>query len=237
MCIPYLRAGQTATAVSAVTNSGGLFEVTTATAHGLSTGMNVSLWGIVGNSAANNTWTITVIDPTHFTLNGSAFSGVYVSGGLVGGSGGAGNASGISRCFFGWMDWTDNGGGGYTSTWRNQPGTLQGFYCINEFSYGMNTGGGGGEVGRLIVPRPDSQNVAATAYYNWGGFANSSEALFGWPGTAIGAAFRGVGELWGALVVCDSIPMDATNIGYLGHNWINQTNFGTFASLWLATTP
>lgn len=236
MCIPYLRAGQTATAIGNVSNSSGLIEITTSTAHGLTTGMNVSLWGIGGSTLANGTWVVTVIDSTHFTLNGSTFSGSYTSGGLVGGSGGAGNASGISRCFFGWMDWTDNGGGGHTITWRNQPGTLQGFYCINEFNYGMNTGGGGGEVGRLLFPRPDVQNVAETTYQNWGGFSNSSEALFGWPGTAINAAFRAVGELWGALVVTDTIPMDATNIGYLGHNWINQTNNATYGSLWLATT-
>jgi hypothetical protein len=49
--------------------------------HNLQTGMKVTISGVVGNTAANGTWTITVIDPNTFSLNGSAGNGAYTSGG------------------------------------------------------------------------------------------------------------------------------------------------------------
>jgi len=73
-------------------------------------------------------------------------------------------------------------------------------------------------------------------YYGWGGFADSEEARFGAPATSLSAAYRSIGQFWGALIVVDSVPMDDTNTGYLGHNWINQTDFDGVGSLWLATT-
>lgn len=36
-----------------------------------------------GNTAANGTWNVTVIDPNNFTLNGSAGNGAYTSGGFA----------------------------------------------------------------------------------------------------------------------------------------------------------
>lgn len=50
-------------------------------AHGLTTGDVVTVVGVTGNTAANGTWVITVIDPDNFTLNGSVGNGAYVSGG------------------------------------------------------------------------------------------------------------------------------------------------------------
>jgi hypothetical protein len=49
----------------------------------MSTGMKVRIQGVLGNSAANGYWTITVVDGSHFSLNGSSGSGVYASGGIV----------------------------------------------------------------------------------------------------------------------------------------------------------
>ena len=46
----------------------------------LVTGQSYSLWQILGNTAANGTWpTITVIDDTHFTLDGSTGNGAYTA--------------------------------------------------------------------------------------------------------------------------------------------------------------
>jgi hypothetical protein len=233
MCVPYLRAGQIAPAVSAVTNNSGLFEITTATAHGLTTGMNVSIWGVTGMPTLDGTWTITVIDSTHFTLNGSTFAGTYGGGGLVGGSGGAGNAGGISRCFFGWTDFIDTVTVGYQSTWRNLTGAQAGFVCVNEFNYGFNSQVGPERTRQIALIF--TQPTPIQSYYNWGGYANSQEALVGWYAVSITGAFRGIGQFWGALIAGDSIPMDDVNIGYLGHNWINQTNFDGVGALWLAT--
>jgi hypothetical protein len=49
--------------------------------HGLSTGTRVTITGVTGNTAANGTWTVTVIDGNNFTLNSSVGNGAYVSGG------------------------------------------------------------------------------------------------------------------------------------------------------------
>lgn len=62
-------------------------SIGTATAHGLATGTNVSIAGVLGNTAANGTWTIAVTDPTHFTLNGSSGNGNYTGGGAITGGG------------------------------------------------------------------------------------------------------------------------------------------------------
>jgi hypothetical protein len=55
--------------------------VVTSAAHGLSTGTRVTIAGVTGNTAANGTWTITVLDANTFSLNGSTGNGAYVSGG------------------------------------------------------------------------------------------------------------------------------------------------------------
>lgn len=71
--------------VSSVTNSGGLYEITTSTAHLFTTNDTVVVQGTTGSGgfAADGTWVITVVDATHFTLNGSSFTGGYTSGGTA----------------------------------------------------------------------------------------------------------------------------------------------------------
>ena len=58
-------------------------SVGTAAAHGLVTGQQVSITGVEGDTAANGTWTVTVADSTHFTLNGSTGNATYTGGGTV----------------------------------------------------------------------------------------------------------------------------------------------------------
>lgn len=72
----------TRTVTGAVT-SGGLIKLTTSVAHLFATGDTVTVASVGGVTAANGTWTITVVDSTHFTLDGSTFSGVYTSGGTA----------------------------------------------------------------------------------------------------------------------------------------------------------
>jgi hypothetical protein len=45
----------------------------------LVTGQLVTIIGITGNNNANGTWPITIVDTTHFSLNGSVGSGTYTS--------------------------------------------------------------------------------------------------------------------------------------------------------------
>lgn len=57
--------------------------LTTAVAHGLSTGATVTVAGVTGNTAANGSWTITSVSSTTFSLLGSTGNGSYVSGGTA----------------------------------------------------------------------------------------------------------------------------------------------------------
>ena len=57
--------------------------ITTAAPHGFQTGMHVSISGVLGNTAANGKFTITVTSPTSFTLDGSSGNGAWISGGIA----------------------------------------------------------------------------------------------------------------------------------------------------------
>jgi uncharacterized delta-60 repeat protein len=84
-----LIAGTTALAnelKGTITNAGtslttGNLIVITAPNHGLASGMQVTISGVQGDTAANGPWTITVLDANTFVLNGSANNGLYISGG------------------------------------------------------------------------------------------------------------------------------------------------------------
>jgi hypothetical protein len=67
-------------------NGSGLVRLTVASTSGFSTGQVKNVTQVTGTTEANGTWTITVIDPTHIDLQGSAFSHAYVSGGVIGGN-------------------------------------------------------------------------------------------------------------------------------------------------------
>lgn len=53
--------------------------VSTATAHGLSSGDAVRISGVQGNTGANGNWIITALSPTSFQLNGSTSTGAYTA--------------------------------------------------------------------------------------------------------------------------------------------------------------
>ena len=57
--------------------------VTTASPHGLQTGEQVTVSGVLGNTAANGVFTVTVTSASQLTLDGSAGNGVWTSGGTV----------------------------------------------------------------------------------------------------------------------------------------------------------
>jgi hypothetical protein len=74
-----------AIAVTSVANNGsGLIRITTGLSTTLATGQIVSISGVLGTVEANGrNWTVTVIDNTHFDLQGSTFTNAYTSGGAV----------------------------------------------------------------------------------------------------------------------------------------------------------
>jgi hypothetical protein len=69
-------------AVTGATNATPIVIATGAN-HGFITGAIITVASVGGNTAANGTWTITVVDPTHFSLNTSVGNGAYTSGGTA----------------------------------------------------------------------------------------------------------------------------------------------------------
>lgn len=51
--------------------------------HALTTGDSITILGVLGNTAANGTWTVTVTSTTAFSLNTSVGNAAYTSGGIV----------------------------------------------------------------------------------------------------------------------------------------------------------
>ena len=68
--------------ITAATNPG-IIQITTAEAHGFSSGNRVFVSGCLGNTAANGFWQIMVIDETRFMLLNSVANGDYTGGGRV----------------------------------------------------------------------------------------------------------------------------------------------------------
>lgn len=69
-------------AIASSTNASPI-RITTAAAHGLVTGDKININGHTTNTAANGTWTVTKVDSTKFTLDGSTGNGVGGADGVV----------------------------------------------------------------------------------------------------------------------------------------------------------
>lgn len=67
----------------AADNGSGLIRIEIASTANLATGDQVSITGVTGTTESNGTWMITVIDSTHFDLQGSTFEQAYSGGGTV----------------------------------------------------------------------------------------------------------------------------------------------------------
>jgi hypothetical protein len=72
-----------ATITGVANNGAGLCRVTTSAAHLFASFDVVSIYDVTGATEANGTWSILVIDATHFDLVGSGFTSAYVSGGTA----------------------------------------------------------------------------------------------------------------------------------------------------------
>lgn len=73
----------TSLTVTAASNTSPI-QVATSTPHGLTTGNSVTINGAGGNTAVNGSWSVTVVDTTNFTCNGSTGNGVWTTGGTAG---------------------------------------------------------------------------------------------------------------------------------------------------------
>jgi len=69
-------------AITGAVASAGLIKITAPT-NALSTGNQTQIFGVLGTTEANGTWTVTVVDANSFTLDGSVFTNAYTSGGTI----------------------------------------------------------------------------------------------------------------------------------------------------------
>jgi len=74
--------GATAISITGASNLSPI-TITTASPNLLLSGAQIGISGVQGNTNANGTFTITVVSPTSFTLNGSSGNGNWTSGGTV----------------------------------------------------------------------------------------------------------------------------------------------------------
>lgn len=81
LTVGFADAGVTPVPITAATNA--IPIQITAQGHGYVTGDVIAITGVLGNTAANGTWTMTRVDNNNLTLNGSTGNGTYTSGGTV----------------------------------------------------------------------------------------------------------------------------------------------------------
>jgi len=67
----------------AVNNGSGLIRLSMATTNGIISGQSVIVQMVNGVPNANGNWIVTVVSPTQIDLQGSSFTGFYISGGYV----------------------------------------------------------------------------------------------------------------------------------------------------------
>lgn len=146
--------------VSGATNASPIVVQTTAP-HGYATNNVVQITGVTGNTAANGTWRVTVIDSTHFSLTGSVGNGAYGGGGTsvdtsltpaftIPSDGDARNAASVNVAFEMLADRTQflaelvNNVQFQTQTFDSSSTYTTGPFQTKALVYGYGGGGGGG---------------------------------------------------------------------------------------------
>jgi hypothetical protein len=231
--VPYIRDLHAPLLITGATNASPI-EITTSTDHGYSTGADVFIADVQGNTAANGFWTITVTASNKFTLNSStgngtynSTTGTYYSGGVVG------DNSKIMRCLWGTGDYQ----GTHENSFRNDFSSGNGDYwvCLNQFHFKAQ--GSGNRSPFLVIPKHASDTTFSGGVVpEWGSKGSIVEPAIGMRINSTSGNWYRVGQLWAAFAHLEPMPMDRTNTGFDSHDWINITDGSSEArgSLWLA---
>lgn len=78
-----IQSGVTAQAITGATNASPIVLTIPTGTGGYSTNSVVYIAGVLGNTAANGSQTVTIADSTHLSLNGTTGNGAYSSGGII----------------------------------------------------------------------------------------------------------------------------------------------------------
>jgi len=184
--------------VTAATNASPI-QITTNFPHNFSTGDQVNVTGVVGNTAANGIWTVTVVDSTTFTLDGSTGNGGYTSGGTVArhlsgnlfpyvtGSSVTGTA--ISKLFSRFVTLGDNYSGFYDRvlfSTNSQAAPAYPFTGVNTFIINHTEVNPGISYDNYVA---DSMEVGKSFTFNVG-TANGNLYSIGFEGDGVGQVFK-----------------------------------------------
>ncbi len=217
--VPFLPEPVRPLEINAASNTSPI-EITTTSAHGLTTGQSVYITGVGGNTAANGSFAITSTSANSFTLDSSVGNGAYTSGGLVG------TSSRISKCFY--INGSDGTGALSTNGFRSDPFTSLSTSAISSYSgivlnasvlmnVGMNT--------PLVQP----------AAYPWrNNRCVITEPYFKSPRLETGVA-QTQAQIYGAAVIRGTpTPVRDTVFTMDGHSWVILGTGGTNSAMAIA---
>jgi hypothetical protein len=207
--------------VTGATNASPI-EITTNVAHGYSTGQQVLIAYVEGNTAANGTHTITSTGSTTFTLDGSTGSGTF-SG-----------SDGISMCAssgykevgefsFGYGPSVSGGLENFRDTMdMTDIGPL--FFNTTAFA----------AADCVMQPSQSRIHLLNTTTPAWWNDANLLEAPIIAVSVDLGVTYNYAGQLYNTAYLRQSIPMDQAVTDASGNNWLTLTDSyteGTFVAL------
>jgi hypothetical protein len=202
------------TVIQAVANSTPI-AITTATAHGLTSGDNVCVRG-TGLPGADINGVATVTGATTFTLNGTTQAGTSATG-VVGKIG-----SQVAEFCFCTMG---DGSVKFAASQLTADSTY--YWTLLNGSTGGGGGSSSGGTGVLAcvvgINAATDRGANPTLFYS--GQALTSEPLVG-SGNTAGGNFYIIGQMFSAIVVMQSLPMDQAG-SFDGHNWFNLTDSNT----------
>ena len=196
--VPFVPTLQQALIISSATNASPI-QCTTSTTNPFVTGDQVLIAGAVGNTAANGIFTITVIDTSNFTLNGSAGNGTYTANSAFVGDI-TSNAQTVEAI---WAQFTAIGGG---NNFRNSM-VVNGldWTSFNSFTRGYNNGS---DVGQLLKSYELGNSAPKTVQWSNGNFL-SYEAAILW-GISVSAPPYLMGLLWDSFVIANNVTLEQT---------------------------
>ena len=176
--------------------------VVTSPSNGLTTGEQVTINGVLGDTAANGTWTVTVIDANTFSLNNSTGNGAYISGGTW-------NWTGLVDYY----KFDDGAGSTFTdASGKNNNGSMVTLSTIG-ITQGV-TGSPTGDTSCNFTGKTDGQIDLTIPQVNAAGGQNTVSFWMDWNGTSVMMPIGFTGyDLW-------------FTSGFFGFNTGNGDDFG-----------
>jgi hypothetical protein len=209
--------------------------ITTNVAHGYTTGDSVSVKYVEGNTAANHDGTITVVDPSNFSLDGTVGNGAFTgTDGMV-----RNTTAGKEET----MEMTLASGSqsvGAFIPWRESSQFFQSSgsaMIVDGTTYAL---GSGGTTARWGVMMPMLQGTDYSTNSQWKNQANITHEPWIWVNVGSGSDL--VGMMWDTLATNTTTPSENTIVAD-SRTWLNTIHNGassdvtkfTRLALWLAT--